>query len=109
MREFTERVFKERNKEQRQSFSNPRKKTGSKLSEQISKIKEAGGTPQVIWKILERSKSYNPQAKRCALCLTEKLAIAKHKGKDILNKRSEVVAKCRHQLKYQVPQIDSKD
>ena len=106
---ITERVFKERNKEHKQTFNNPRKKTDSKLSEEIWRIKDAGGTPQLTWKILERSKSYNPQAKRCTLCLTEKLAIAEHRGRDILNKRSEIVAQCRHQLKYQLAQIDSKD
>ena len=106
---ITERFFKERNKEHKQSFNNPGKKTDSKLSEEVWRIKEAGGTPLVTWKILKKSKTYNPQAKRCALCLTEKLAIAEHEGKDILNKRSEIVAKCRHQLKYQLAQIDTKD
>ena len=105
---ITERFFKERNKEHKQSFNNPGKKTDSKLSEEVWRIKEAGGTPLVTWKILKKSKTYNPQAKRCALCLTEKLAIAEHEGKDILNKRSEIVAKCRHQLKYQLTQIDTK-
>ena len=73
--------MKERNKEHKEAFTNPNKKTNSKLSEEIWRIKEAGGTPQVTWKILERRKSYNPQAKRCVLCLTEKLAIAEHRGK----------------------------
>ena len=85
------------------------KKNDSKLSEEVWRIKEAGGTPIVKPKILQKSKTYNPQAKRCALCLTEKLAIAEHEGKDILNKGSKIVAKCNHQLKYQLAQIDSKD
>ena len=106
---ITERIFKERNKEHKKTFNNLGKKNDSKLSEEVWRIKELGGTPQVTWKILQKSKTYNPQARRCALCLTEKLAIAEHEGKDILNKRSEIVAKCRHQLKYQLAQIDSKD
>ena len=106
---ITERIFKERNKEHKKTFNNLGKKNDSKLSEEVWRIKELGGNPQVTWKILQKSKTYNPQARRCALCLTEKLAIAEHEGKDILNKRSEIVAKCRHQLKYQLAQIDSKD
>ena len=53
---ITERVFKERNKEQNQAFTNPNKETDNKLSEEIWRIKEAGGTPQVTRKILERKK-----------------------------------------------------
>ena len=106
---ITERIFKERNREHKKTFNNLGKKNDSMLSEEVWRIKELGGTPQVTWKILQKSKTYNPQARRCALCLTEKLAIAEHEGKDILNKRSEIVAKCRHQLKYQLAQIDSKD
>ena len=106
---IAERVFKQRNKEHKLAFNNPNKKTNSKLSEEIWKIREAGGIPQVTWKILKRRKSYKLQAKRCALCLTERLAIAEHRGRDILNKRSEIVAKYRHQLKYQLAKIDSKD
>ena len=90
-------------------FNNLGRKNDSKLSEEVRRIKELGGIPQVTWKILLKSKSQNPQARRCALCLTEKLAIAEHEGKDILNKRLEKVAKCGNQLKYQLAQIDSKD
>ena len=72
------------------------------LSEEVWRIKDAGGTPEVTWRILQRSKAYTPQSRRCTLCLTEKLAIAEHEGRDILNKRSEIVAKCRHQFKYQL-------
>ena len=106
---ITKRPWKERYKEHRQAFTNPGKRTDSKLSEEVWRIKEAGGTPEVTWCILQRSKAYNPQAGRCCLCLTEKLAIAEHEGRDILNKRTEIVAKCRHQLKYELAQKDSKD
>ena len=73
------------------------------------RIKDEGGTPQLTWKILEKCKAYTPQSKRCALCLTEKLAIAEHEGNDMLNKRSEIVAKCRHTLKIELAQKDTKD
>ena len=95
---ITKRIWKERYKKHRQAFNNPNKKTDSMLSEEDWRIKDAG----VTWRILQRSKEYTPQARRCALCLTEKLAIAEHEGRDILNKRSEIVAKCRHQLKYEL-------
>ena len=49
-----------------------------------------------------------PGQKVCPLP-TEKLAITKHKGRNILNKRTEIVAKCRLLLKYDLSQKDSKD
>ena len=106
---ITERTFKERFKEHNKTFRDPKRKAESELSKEVWNIKEAGGTPVVTWCILQKSRTYNPTARRCALCLTEKLAIAEHTGKDLLNKRSEVVAKCRHQFKYQLENIDSKD
>ena len=75
----------------------------------IWRIKDAGGTPKVSWRILKKARTYNPQSKKCLLCLTEKLAIAEQKEGELLNKRSEIVAKCRHLNKYCLSQIDSND
>ena len=54
-------------------------------------------------------KSYNQTSKRCLLYLNEKLEIALHKDHNILNKRSEVISKCRHRNKYILANYDSKD
>ena len=40
------------------------------------------------------------EAKRCELCLTEKLIIAKADPKTLLNKTSEIISKCRHHNKF---------
>ena len=42
-------------------------------------------------------------------CLNEKLAIALHKEDNMLNKRSEIISKCRHKNKYILASYDSKD
>ena len=52
---------------------------------------------------------FSPQTKRCLLCLNEKLEIAAYKEQNLLNKRNEVVSKCRHQLKYALARFDIKD
>ena len=52
---------------------------------------------------------YSPQTKRCLLCLNEKLEIAAYKEQNLLNKRNEIVSKCRHQLKYALARFDTKD
>ena len=46
--------------------------------------------------------SYTPKWKRCSSCQYEKLEIALHKEDNLLNKRSEVISKCRHRNKYKL-------
>ena len=41
-------------------------------------------------------------AKRCNLCLAEKLAILQADQRTLLNKRSEFVSKCRHRNKFKL-------
>ena len=57
-------------------------------------------------KNFEKSLNLQPENEKCTLCLQEKLAIGEHKGWDIMNKRSEAVAKCIHQNKYAVSRLD---
>ena len=52
---------------------------------------------------------YNPQIKRGLLCLNEKLDIAAYKYQDLRNKRTEIVSKAWHQLKYAPTTFDTKD
>ena len=39
-------------------------------------------------------------SRRCDLCLTEKLKIMREDPELLLNKRSELVSKCRHKNKF---------
>ena len=96
---ITERETKERMKEHKKHFSKRKYRGESELAKEVWRIKDEGGAPEVTWKILRRAKTYNPNTKRCTLCLHEKLAIAEHEGNDMLNKRSETMAKCMHQRK----------
>ena len=41
-------------------------------------------------------RSYNPNSKRCLLCLNEKYEIAIYKGDNLLNKRTETINTCKH-------------
>ena len=90
---ITERIIKERIKEHRKTFNNRKYISESELTKEIWRIKDEGGIPEVKWRIVRKTKTYNPKSKRCALCLHEKLGIAEHSGRDMLNKRSEAVAK----------------
>ena len=56
--------------------------------------------PKVTWAVRNQFSAYNPQSKRYFLCLNEKLEFLEDKENNLLNKKSEVISKCRHQNKY---------
>ena len=51
------------------------------------------------WRILDKAKAYSPALKKCMLRLTEKYQII-FSTKNLLNKRNELVTKCRHENKF---------
>ena len=65
-------------------------------------------TPKISWKIKKSAPAYN-NAKRCILCLEEKMAIITFpEQQKLLNKRSELKSKCRHENKFLLHYYDSK-
>ena len=61
-----------------------------------------------VWKKPKYNSKYI-YIKLCQLCLNEKLEIAAYKEQNLLDKRNEIVSKCRHQLKYPLARFDTKD
>ena len=57
------------------------------MSSYVWKLKERGETPNVNYRILKKAMPYNPTARRCALCIAEKVEIAKGDDKVMLNKK----------------------
>ena len=106
----SETAFKLRYANHKKTFNNIKYQTDTELSNEYWKIMSAGKSLDISWEILGTHKSYNQSSKRCFLCLNEKLAIALHRdGLNMLNKRSEVISKCRHRNKYILDNYDSKD
>ena len=104
-----EKAFKRRYANHKKTFNNIKYQTDTELSNEYWNIISANKTSNVSWEILGTHKSYNQSSKRCLLCLNEKLAIALHKDDNMLNKRSEIISKCRHRNKYMLASYDSKD
>ena len=48
---------------------------------------------------------YRCGKRKCDLCLTEKYIIARADQKYLLNKRTEIISKCRHRNKYVLKNI----
>ena len=61
--------------------------------------------PILNWSILKSVPANSIITKRCPLCLQENLAIISYeKPEELLNKRSELISKCRHQNKFLISQ-----
>ena len=54
----------------------------------------------IKWSIVTQASSYRGNPSRCNLCLTEKLCILSADRSTLLNKRSELITKCRHENKF---------
>ena len=104
-----ETTFKKRFSNHKKSFNINEYKNDTELSNEIWRIKDSGHRPKVKWLIVKKCVPYNPQTKRCLLCLSKKLEIAAYKECNLLNKRNEIVSKCRHQLKYALARYDTKN
>jgi hypothetical protein len=77
--------------------------TPTALNSQIKhiwKLKDGKKNYAINWSIITSANPYSNISKRCNLCLTEKLHIIKADKASLLNKRSELISKCRHENKF---------
>ena len=84
------------------AFEHRDKANATELSKTLWKYKDKGIKPRITWSIICKSFAYTSGAKRCNLCLAEKLAILQADQRTLLNKRSEFVSKCRHWNKFKL-------
>ena len=94
--------LKTRYRNHAKSFTN--KKYSTELSKHVWKLKAAKKPFSIIWSLLKNVPAYKAGSRRCNLCLEEKLTIMKNKNNSLLNKRSELFTKCRHETRYLILQ-----
>ena len=98
---LTEGPFKQRYANHKKSFNHRKYEHDTELSKEVWRIKDRNETPVVTWEIVRKCPSFNPNTNKCNLCLNEKLYILyANQSLNSLNKRNELVSKCRHQNKY---------
>ena len=91
-------------------MNNDKYRNSTTLSAYVWSLKDKNITPSLKWSIMKRAKSYSNTSKVCRLCLQEKLEILRYPNKsELLNKRSEIVSKCRHMNKFMLANYKSKD
>ena len=92
--------FKKRFNNHIYSFKNESKRNATELSKHIWELKVNEQDYNIHWEIIKKAKPASCGAISCQLCLLEKLSIALSCKNTTLNKRSELVSKCRHQNKF---------
>ena len=90
-----ETTFKLRYANDEKTFNNRNRRLDTELSHEFWKIKDKKRSANITWEILGRQQAYNTSSKRCSPCLNEKLKIALHTNDNMLNKRTEILNKCR--------------
>ena len=78
------------------SFRKEMYENQTELSKYIWSLKRDGNNFRVGWEVLRKAPAYSCLSKQCDLCLTEKLMILYSNKSLLLNKRSEIISKCRH-------------
>ena len=94
--------FKLRYANHKQSFNNISKRDATSLSQHVWKLKEEDIPYNIEWSILYKCAPYACGARRCNLCTTEKHEILRSDPEKTLNKRTELIGKCRHRAKFKL-------
>ena len=100
IRSINYRRFKQRYTQHKLSFRNRNYSNSTELSKHIWTLKDSNTNYKIDWSILATAPAYSNKRKRCHLCLTEKLYLIKAKKPTLLNKRTELISKCRHENKF---------
>ena len=108
---ITKTKFKQRYANYVKSRRHEKHQSDTELSTELWSIKNNKYTPNAVSEILRKYQSYNPNTKGFYLCLNGKLEIARYKGNNLLNKRSEIINNCLHRNKFALALYlyDSKD
>ena len=103
--------FKQRFYNHKKSFRNRHYATETSLSKYIWEIKDKYDiTPNLKWYIIKTVPGYSNISKRCMLCLHKKYEILNYPDQEeLLNKRCELVSKCRHINKFLLSNYKSND
>ena len=105
----TETEFKKRWDSHNSTFRHPDHKNPTTLSTYLWKLKNRNLTPEVKWSVMSKAHAFSSGGKECNLCLKEKLTILEADPRKILNKRDELLEKCRHKGKFLLKEVLKKN
>ena len=97
---LTATSFKERYSSHTSSFNHESKGHSTALSSHIWDLKKLNTPYSLSWSIIRLAPAYSRESQVCQLCLVEKTMISLADCNLSLNKRNEIVSKCRHRDKW---------
>ena len=95
----SENTFKKRWTGHRYNF-NHRDSDHTTLSTYVWKCRDEGFEPTIKWSIKKTGYPFSSGSKKCDLCITEKTVILYANKSNMLNRRDELMEKCRHKKKF---------
>ena len=72
------------------------------LSEKVKELTNMNIENSVKLELLENRRPYSQNSGRCELCTAEKFYILYSNLENKLNRKTEVISKCRHKVKYKL-------
>ena len=91
--------FKTRYNNHNSSFKNSKQENSTGLSKHVWNLKRENKPFEISWFIASLATPYKKETNKCQLCLTEKTLIILADKTLSLNKRHEIMSKCRHKNK----------
>ena len=84
----------------RKSFRQRESMNETELSKHAWNLKDNGLDNNLSWEIYRKASPHQCNSKRCDLCLSEKVSIIYADSDTLLNKRTELISKCRHRNEF---------
>ena len=97
---LTENTFKARWNNHQSNLRNASQTQKTALSTYVWKCKNENLEPNIKWSIKANAYALSSGGNQCDLYLSEKMTILMANPESTLNKRDEIMAKCKHQRKY---------
>ena len=95
-----ENNFKERFNNHNCSFTNKSREKNTEMSKYVWELKEKDINYLINWNLDMKSQKNVFGSRQCDLCICERLLISRADPNVLLNKRDELVSKCRHRNKF---------
>ena len=115
---MTSQTFKKRYSCHKSDFKNRKGEgSGTTLSRKVWELKDAKKDFDIKWSIIDKAFPYKAGAKSCDLCSAERMHISlgtkgfKTLPPDcvLLNKRREIMGKCRHKLSHSLSNVKEEE
>ena len=98
----TEATFKQRFYGHTSDLTHIKNRNNTTLAAFVWELRDKGQQPEIKWEAIKKCSRYKCGTRKCDVCLSEKLAILRSRDPDLLNKRSELMARCPHRRKWRL-------